>query len=74
VTDPAIVIAYLDRKLGDEGTTTIEEEKLPIPSNVMGLGTIPVGGGTDFKMLHKAPGYPLPFQVLGYFDPMWRFK
>ena len=62
------LIAYLDCQLGDEGMTTIEEEKLPIPSNVMGFGTIAVGGPQDFYMLHKAPGYPLPFKAFGYFD------
>lgn len=46
----------------------IEEEKLPIANNMMGLGAIAVGGGDDFYMLYNAPEYPLPFKVLGYFD------
>ena len=66
--EAAELATYLDRHHGNAGTTTIEEEKLPIPSNVMGCGAIPVGGLQDFYMLHKTPEYSLPFKVLGYFD------
>jgi hypothetical protein len=59
---------YLDRVHGDAGITTIEEQKLPTPSNMMGYGAMPVGGGDDFYMLHKDPEYSLPFGVEGYFD------
>ena len=49
-------------------TTTINEVSLPAANNVMGLGDIAVGGGTDFYMLSKRDNYPLPFSVWGYFD------
>jgi hypothetical protein len=60
--------AYLDREHGHEGVTTIKEMELPIPSNTMGVAAIPVGGGTDFLMLHREPAFDLPFEVEGYFD------
>lgn len=59
---------YLDREHGDAGTTTIDEETLPIPNDLMGVGSTAVGGGDDFYCLHKEPSYSLPFKVLGYFD------
>lgn len=62
------LVAYLNRTHGDDGPHIIEEEKLPIANNMMGLGAIAVGGGDDFYMLYNAPEYPLPFKVLGYFD------
>ena len=59
---------YLDREHGHEGVTTIEEEQLPIPENVMGVGAMAVGGGDDFYELTKEPEYSLPFKVWGYFN------
>jgi hypothetical protein len=61
---------YLDREFGDGGANTniITEATLPMPNNTMGVGSIPVGGGDDFYMLDKTPGYPLPFKVQGYFN------
>jgi hypothetical protein len=57
-----------DRTFADEGVTTVEEQKLPIPNNMMGVGAIAVGWGDDFYMLCNKPEYPLPFKVWGYFD------
>jgi hypothetical protein len=52
---------YLDCEFSDggENTNTIMEVTLPMSS---------VGGGDDFYMLDKTPGYPLPFKVQGYFN------
>jgi hypothetical protein len=41
---------------------------VPVDNNIMGVGTLPVGGDSDFYMLSKAPDYPLPFSVWGHFD------
>ena len=38
----------------------------------MGVGAIPVGGGDDFQMLNREPGYNLPFKVWGYFNLVGR--
>ena len=62
------LIAYLEREHHEAGTTSISEAELPSANNVMGFSATPVGGGTDFHMLHKAPQYSLPFKVEGYFD------
>ena len=59
---------YLDREHGGAGVTTIEEVSLPIPDSSIGIGAIPVGGGTDFHMLDKEPNYSLPFKAWAYFD------
>src|ERR1700730_5235393 len=60
---------YLDREHADAGVTTIKEVHLPIASNSMGLGAIPVGGGNDFYYtLSKEPTYTLPFEAWAYFD------
>ena len=59
---------YLDREHGGAGVTTIEEVPLPIPDSSIGIGAIPVGGGTDFHMLDKEPNYSLPFKAWAYFD------
>src|SRR5262245_52991529 len=59
---------FLERHYGDVGETVIEEVSLPIENCCMGVGALPVGGGTDFYMLSKAPEYSLPFKVWGYFD------
>jgi hypothetical protein len=62
---------YLKAEYGDEPTIT--EVDLPILPNRAGVGFIAVGGGQDFYMLDKTPGYSLPFQVWGYYDlrPHW---
>jgi hypothetical protein len=59
---------YLDRVHGELGPTTVEEESLPVPNNMMGYGARAVGGGDDFYMLSEEPEYSLPFKVWGYFD------
>lgn len=59
---------YLDRVHGHEGVTTIEEEQLPVPQNIMSVGAIAVGGGDDFYQLCDEPEYSLPFKVWGYFN------
>ena len=59
---------YIDQNYGEAGVTTIEKATLPIAKNRIGWGGIPAGGGQDFYMLDKAPGYTLPFKVEGYFD------
>ena len=35
------LVAYLERKYGGAGTNRLEEEELPLGSNVMGVGAIP---------------------------------
>ena len=57
---------YLRGYYDDE--PAIHEEELPIEGGRMGPGSIPVGGPQGFYMLDKTPGYPLPFEVWGYFD------
>jgi hypothetical protein len=59
---------YLDQEHAGAGVTTIEEVHLPIRSNCMGVGAIPVGGCNDFYMLSKEPTYTLPFEAWAYFD------
>ena len=59
---------YLERANGDQATTTIHEVELPIEKLEMSPGAMPAGGGCDFLMLFKRAGYPLPFEVWGYFD------
>src|SRR5262249_39626819 len=49
-----------------DSTTTVEEVALPIGNDTMAYGALPVGGGTDFYMLSKKEGYPLPFSVWGF--------
>ncbi len=62
------LVAYLDREHGDQETTIIEEQKLPIPNNCCGYSPNGVGGGDDFYTLDQRPDYSLPFKVWGYFD------
>lgn len=59
-------------------TTTIEPGKFPQQENgriFMALGSIPVGGETDFLMIGKSPDYDLPFKAWGYYDLRgWELK
>ncbi len=48
--------------------TFIEPVELPVPANSSGCRRLPRGGGSDLIGLFKEPGYPLPFQVEGYFS------
>jgi hypothetical protein len=63
---------YLDEINGLEDTTTISEVPLPIQPNTAGVGSMCVGGGSDFLMMYRTPGYPLPFKVTAYFDLVGR--
>lgn len=55
--------------LKEYGTAlNIEKAELPLPSEIMGCGAIPVGGPQGFLELHRGEGYPLPFEVAGYYD------
>jgi hypothetical protein len=63
-----ILKGYLGQNHGDAGVNTIKAVKLPLPSNVMGIGAMPVGGNNDFYMLDKEENYSLPFRVWGYLD------
>jgi hypothetical protein len=54
---------FLDSEYGEDATTTITEVQLPFDKNLAGVGSLAVGGGDDFYMLSKAPGYSLPFSV-----------
>jgi len=42
--------------------------ELPIAANSIGLGALPAGGGADFLMLAKTPGYNLSISIWGHFD------
>jgi hypothetical protein len=59
--------AYLD---GIDGgyPAVIREVSLPIGNNGMPLSAMPAGGGPDHLMFADDPGWPLPFEVWGYFD------
>ena len=61
---------YLHHEYRDANTgpATIEEVQFPVANNILGGGSIPVGGDCDFYMLDRTPGYPLPFKAWGYFD------
>jgi hypothetical protein len=60
------LVGYLKDQYGDE--PEVEKISLPIPSNIAGFGANAVGGPTDFLMISERDGYPLPFEVLGYYD------
>ena len=60
--------AYLDREHGNYGTTIVRKAELPIASNIAGVSTSAVGGGTDFYMLDREDRYNLPFGAWGYYD------
>lgn len=59
---------YLDRVHGNDSETAIEQVNLPIGSNIIGVGSLAVGGPTDFYALSREAQYDLPFSVMGYFD------
>jgi hypothetical protein len=64
---------FLGRKKIFEGgatiaKTVIQKVQLPIASKSFPIGGLAVGGGDDFYMLEKVPGYSLPFRVRGYFN------
>ena len=80
--------AYL--KFAHNTEVIISEEAVPIPSRkgdaqIIGVGSLAVGGNSDFHMLDREPGYSLPFPVWGYYhildqevveepslaEPMW---
>ena len=46
----------------------IKAAEVPVEKNAIGLSALPVGGSTDFHMIHRHPKYDLPFDVEGYFD------
>lgn len=51
------------------GGARLKLRRAHAPTNgVMGVGSIPVGGGNDLYRFSKEPGYSLPFEVWGYFD------
>jgi hypothetical protein len=52
----------------DDTTAKMEEAKLPLENNIMGIGAVPVGGGTDFLMISSVDDYDLPFEVWGFVD------
>ena len=64
--EAALFIEWLRSKEGVEAT--LEEAELPIPSNSMGFGAIPAGGGADFLEVYRTEGYTLPFKVVGYYS------
>lgn len=57
---------YLDRRPGL--ATGIEPVELPVMANASGCRRLPRGEGSDFLLLHREKGYPLPFRVEGYFS------
>lgn len=57
---------HLDRRGGM--TTFSEPVELPVLANASGCRRLPRGGGNDFLGLFREKGYPLPFQVEGYFS------
>ncbi|MBN2345752.1 MAG: hypothetical protein JXO51_05120 [Candidatus Aminicenantes bacterium] len=57
---------YLDRR--PEVSTEIQAVDLPVMGNASGCRRLLRGGGNDFIGLFKEKGYPLPFQVQGYFS------
>ncbi|MBA7553281.1 hypothetical protein ES705_45871 [subsurface metagenome] len=63
------LVAYLEKEHKDDILkTSIDEQKLPLANDIMGIGCIPVGGGNDFYMLDGEKNYNLPFKAWGYFD------
>lgn len=59
------LVAYLNVRHGDTGTTSIEEQKLPIPNGCAGYSASTTGMLYGFFQLHTSP---LPFKVEGYYD------
>jgi hypothetical protein len=60
------LIAYIE---GNHKDTEVYMKPAMQPEpHQMGVGAIPVGGGTDFYMFCKEPEYNLDFKVYGYFD------
>lgn len=59
--------AYLAREYGSE-LDSVKEAELPAPLNFMGYGALPAGGGQDFYMLDRTPGYDLSIPIWAYYD------
>jgi len=65
--DEAEMLAeYLRAHCGDE--PAIHEEELPVECGRMDPLGIPTGGPQGFYRLDRTPGYPLSFEVWGYYD------
>jgi hypothetical protein len=64
--EAAALKQYLDRR--PEVATRIEAIELPVMANASGCRRLERGGGSDFLILHREKGYPLPFKVEGYFS------
>jgi hypothetical protein len=62
--------AFIDfvRKHYQDASARAEPFELPMMSNTIGFGGVPVGGGTDFFTINDDPEYDLPFKVGGYYD------
>ncbi len=58
--------SFLDRTI--EGTTTIEDVKLPVPDNVTSYASFKIRRGIGFTDLFKRKNYPLEFKVRGLFN------
>ena len=65
--DEAEMLAeYLRGHCGDD--PAIHEEELPVECGRMDPLGIPTGGPQGFYRLDRTPGYPLNFEVWGYYD------
>jgi hypothetical protein len=64
----AEALANYLREHYDDNSVLIERAALPLPSNIIGLGACPAGGGPDFLLISENDDYRLPFEVWGYFD------
>jgi hypothetical protein len=50
----------------NDTSALITPVELPIQSNQMGVGALPIGGDTDFFMIGDSLDYGLPFKVWGF--------
>jgi hypothetical protein len=61
-----------DNREATDKDTTVDEQALPISSDIAGFGAIAVGGAQDFLCMGEVAGdpaaSPLGFTVLGYYD------
>jgi len=60
------ISAYMKDKYKED--VKFKPANFPYPSNVMGFGAYPVGGGLDFYCFFSEKDYPLSFEIAGLFD------